>query len=310
MALRILMLGSPKSGKTSTMAAAANAGWTVRYCDFDGNIDPLVAHTNPDKRGNIQRVDCLDSLGIKREVDKRSGNPTGHISYGFNAENPPRAWKAMTDAMDKWPVDGSDPRKWDPRTNVLVIDSLTTASQARMRLVRHVSGRGFGERNFRDYMLAQEDIENFLVALKVYVPCPVVVMAHIQQMSTDLDIELEDSIPKEKRGMLQAMLLEEKLKEAAKAPPILGPVSVGKAQIKTIAAHFNGAVLVEARPSTDRRVMRVKPIEGLNLGLPFSHLGEKAMPGELEIENAMGLILKEWVSILPKDSSSGAEKGA
>ena len=289
MAFRLLMLGSPKSGKSGSLAAVANAGWTIRYLDFDGNADPLLAYTAPQHRGNIQIVSCLDDLSMQKSLDDRGG--VKDITFGLSAAKPPRAWRTMLDAMDKWPVDGSNPREWDPRKNLFVLDSLTTAGQARMRSIRFTNGRRFGERNFRDYMLSQDEIESFLVALKVHIPCPVAVLAHIQTIGPDLDVELEDNIPKELRGRLQARLLEEKLKEAEKTPWTVGPVSIGKAQVKTLASHFSGTVLVETRPSSDSRVIICKPRDGLNLGVPFPGVGR-----ELPQETGMKTILEAWVA--------------
>jgi hypothetical protein len=294
MAFRLLMLGSPKSGKSGALACAANAGWTIRYLDFDGNSDPLIAYTDPAHRSNIQIVSCLDELKSQKSLDDR-GN-LKDITLGLSASSPPKAWRTMLDAMDVWPVDGSNPRDWDPHKNLFVVDSLTTAGQARMRSIRYLNGRRFGERNFRDYMLSQEEIESFLIALKVHIPCPVAVLAHIQTIGPDLDVELEDNIPKELRGKLQARLLEEKLKEAEKTPWTIGPVSVGKAQVKTLASHFSGAVLVEARPSSDSRVMVLRPKDGLNLGVPFPASGGKPMPRELPQESGMKVLLDAWVA--------------
>jgi len=293
MALRLLILGTPKSGKTGLLAAAANAGWTIRYLDFDGNADPLIAYTLPQNRKNIQIVSCLDELKVQKTLDDRGG--VKDAMFALSASNPPRAWKTMLDALDCWPVDGSNPREWDPEKNILVLDSLTTAGQARMRAIRFTNGRRFGERNFRDYMLSQEEVESFLVALKVHVQCPVAVLAHIQTIGPDLDVELDDSMPREVRGRLQARLLEEKLKEAEKTPWTIGPVSVGKAQVKTLAAHFSGAILVEARPASDSRVLMLRPKDGLNLGVPFPAVGGKPMPRELPQESGMKTLLDAWV---------------
>ena len=283
-------MGAPKGGKSGSLASAANAGWKVRYLDFDGNPDPLIAFTDKDKRGNIEVVSCLD----KYKMVKVPGKATdGTFDEQIKFAGGPTAWKTMHDALDKWPVDGSKPSEWDPTKNILVLDSLTTIAQSKVQLVQYTDGREGKKKNFSDYEQTQTSIENLIKVLKVYMECPVFVMAHLQVVSGNLDTPDDEEITD---ASIRNKLMEEKIKLASKVPVSFGPITIGKAQVNTLASHFNGAILVESNPILGRKIM-IAPKEGLNLGLPFPGiLGKNPSPKELPQETGIKSILDAWLA--------------
>jgi len=274
---------------TGSLASAANAGWNIRYLDFDGNPDPLIAYTEKSKRTNLHIVSCLDEYKMVRQAGK-NGNVFDEV-FKFDKEGP-KAWKTMHDALDKWPTDGSNPREWDPTKNLLVLDSLTTIAQSKVQLVQYTDGREGKRKNFSDYEQTQTAVENLVKTLKIYVQCPVIVMSHLQLISANLDIPDEEEITD---ADTRNKLLQEKIKLASKTPVAYGPVTMGKAQVNTLAAHFNGAVLVEANPMLGRKI-HIAPREGLNLGLPFPSIaGKNPPPKELPLESGIKAILDAWL---------------
>lgn len=281
--LRLLYMGAPKSGKTASIASLANCGWQVRYLDFDGNAAPLMNFTKPENRKNLHIVRCIDKLKMERVAGKQKDS----FDEVFIYDGKPSAWSTMHNALfNKWPDDGSDPKQWDPRKNVLILDSLSTISQAKLRLSQYVSGRQMGRRSFTDYGAAQEAIEGLLHALKGSIACPVIVIAHIDIAGPDLHV---DDIDDEE---LKNAMLRHKLKGAEKTPWAIGPVTVGKAQLRNLPIHFSGSILAEPSKAFGRQI-HTAPREGLNLGVPLPGIKD-ALP----LDSGLATILNAWVANL------------
>lgn len=277
MSLRILFMGLPKSGKTASLASLANAGWKIRVLDFDGNVDPLVNFTKPSARSNIEVVDCLDKVSL---VDVGGGSIP---SDGVPKMRASRGWSAMAKALNKWPFDDSFCGDWDPEKVILLIDSATTLALSKVHAIQLANNKDGKRRNFSDYELTQTSIEGLIQALKADVKCPVFLTAHLQLVGPDLDVA--DDI--ENEG-LKARILEEKLKGASKQPWALGPITLGKAQVRTLAAHFSGTALMEALPAAGRQI-RLKPMDGLALGMPIPGLKDS-----YPIETGWAAIMDAW----------------
>lgn len=262
---------------TASLSAAANAGWKIRYLDFDGNADPLVNFTEVGKRGNIEIVSCLDKFAL---AISGGGSEPEDATPRMRAS---RGWAAMTRALNKWPTDESFAGDWEPTSNILVIDSATTLATSKVNAIQHINKRGGTRKNFNDYELTQTAIEGLLQAIKADIRCPVFITAHLQLLGPDLDVDKDI----DNEG-LKERLLEEKLKGASKQPWTLGPITLGKAQARTLAGHFSGTALIEARPAAGR-VIKLKPIDGLALGLPIPGLKD-----EYPIESGWATILEAW----------------
>lgn len=278
-------MGLPKSGKSASFAALANAGWRVRVLDFDGNVDPLINFTKPELRSNIEVVDCLDKITLT-EVGGGSVPLDGVPKLRSS-----RGWSTMAKALNKWPTDETFCGDWDPLKNVLVIDSATTLASSKVHAIQLANNRDGKRKNFTDYELTQTAIEGLIQALKADVKCPVFLTAHLQLIGPDLDVG-EDI---ENEG-LRARILEEKLKGATKQPWTLGPITLGKAQVRTLAAHFSGTALCEAFPAGGRQI-RLKPMDGLALGMPIPGLKES-----YPIETGWATILDAWRQNIGSDT--------
>lgn len=269
MAYRQITYGFSKSGKTGSLACLAEDGWTIRYLDFDDNPTPLYAFCKPEFHKNIQRVSCLDEFRVNEIDNIRSTGGSGL-----------KAYSTMMSALDEWPIDKSDPQKWDADKNILCIDSLTSVAKAKVRAIQVRAGREDKKYNWDDYQMTQREIDALLQALKTWVNCPIIVMAHLQLIGPDLDaadIDDED---------LRAQIIEQKLKGADIMPWRLAPITIGKAQALTVAGHFTAAALVHVTEASGRRIIS-KPMQGLDLGIPIP-----GVAGELPLETGMATIFK------------------
>ena len=274
MSARLLVLGHPKSAKTGSLASLANSGRTLRYLDFDNNIDPLRLFTEPQfRKTNIQRVACDDVYGTK--VDSGSGGMQVDV---FMKEF--KSWPTMFAAMETWPVDGSDPTTWD-NNNILIFDSLSAMAKSQW------NGFLAFNRNKKkhiqlNYKTVQDSIWNFFELVKTNIKCPVVVLAHIQQSTADfhLDDDIED-------GNLKEKILHKKLEEAQMSDPLFGPVTLGQAQTRTLPSVFSGVVLV--KNDEFGRKIYTTPQQGYNLGVPAPGIA-----AELDVSDGMAKIFDAW----------------
>src|SRR3990167_7269492 len=121
---RVLLLGTPGSGKTGSLACLANAGFKLRVLAFDkrANMVPLLMYTKTEYRKNIDILFFEDKL----RAGQRFIEPIGV----------PSAFRLAYLAMDHWKyttgeheIDLGASRDWGLDT-VVVLDSLTAMGQA------------------------------------------------------------------------------------------------------------------------------------------------------------------------------------
>src|ERR1700719_2135528 len=96
--VRCLMVGYPGSGKTGSLACLLNAGFKMRFMDFDGNLEPLMLYADRDKLVNLDVLHFEDQMRL--------------TSNGFmEPVGIPQAFFQAHQAMDHWRYkddDGAD----------------------------------------------------------------------------------------------------------------------------------------------------------------------------------------------------------
>lgn len=137
--VKMLLIGTPMSGKTGAMTSLVKAGYKLRILDFDAKIQTLAAFVKreaPDKLGSVE---------VRTLRDKIKATDIGAMLDG-----PPKAWSAATKMIDRWAyeedgkkIDLGIPAQWGPES-VLVIDSLTFASRAAFDWAEPLVPRGKG----------------------------------------------------------------------------------------------------------------------------------------------------------------------
>lgn len=283
MSLRILMLGTPKSGKTGCLASLADVGWKIRYLDFDDNPDPLTNFAKKESRGNIEIVKCLDSYALSTAGGGSAPLDTSIRMRGAGG------WPAMEKALRAWPTDNTKPEDWDPRKNLLVFDSLTWMTQSKVDM-HMFSGRRDGENKSRsDYGVVQHQMSRLIQILKVSVRCPTIVIGHLQTIGPDFMV---DDRVKDKD--LFQEVVRRKLDQMDRIPWRMGPVTIGKAQVDDYASLFSGVVLVEQRQSGNRVISLVPTANtfGINFGLPIPGLSR-----DYPVETGMATIMEKWLAL-------------
>lgn len=266
-AARIMIVGYPGTGKTGGLAALANAGYKLRILDFDGNLEPLIQFTDPDKLENIDILSFQDKLRSGQKFVEVAGLPT---SFGD-------AFKAM----DRWKytdedgeeIDLGQSKDWGADT-VVVLDSLTAMGIAAKRRAMAMLNKTPLNTTQQCWGLAMQDQEAFIE--KLTSPANrfhVIVTAHLKMIGPKDITAGDDALTKE---------LKEKAAEVVKTR--LFPSALGVALPPMIGGHFPTLILAETefKAGKDRRVLRTKPRPELDLKVPAPNI-----PATLPLEDGL-----------------------
>jgi len=277
----LCLAGFPGSGKTGSLAPLVNAGFKLRILDFDGNLAPLAAFTDPEHLGLVDFITFEDRLKDGPQGMEPDGPPTAYT----DACNAMRHWRyakatgRVVDALTAQKlkpeeiVDLGRPEDWGPDT-IVVLDSGTALGRAAKRRVAFHNNRT--RDNFRDsdYGAAMQDQEAFienLTSSKYHFHA--IVMFHLKIIGPrDVrkgDSDLTKNIKQQMGGLIEARYF---------------PTALGWALPQTIAEHFPTLVLAESEvvAGKTRRVLRTKPRPEVDAKVPALKL-----PPELPIEDGM-----------------------
>jgi len=266
---RYLITGWPKAGKTGATACLLDAGFTLRYLDFDQNAQPILAFAKPESLSRFQRVECLDAM----EIDPVSGK--------LRCKGQPKAVPTALQSLNKWPLDGSRALEWDDR-NVLVVDSGSVMAESAMRRNMVLNSREGGKPQYGDYTAAHQIITNFLLYAK-QLPCHFIMITHLFLMGPDLSGEDIDD------DNLRERVINKKLEGADNVPWKLAPKTVGRA-LHDMAKHFSGVIYCSA--SGPVRRLHLVPTDGADAGVPVAGL-----PTELDFKDGLARIFEKGASM-------------
>lgn len=224
---KLLLIGDSGAGKTGSLASLASAGYNVRVVDLDNGLD-VLANVLSDPKGGYSK-DALERVSYCTITDpmKQSGGKLIPVKA--------TVWHRLAKLLngeDKWGEEDLGPViKWTDK-DVLVIDSLTTASKAALNFALSLNNR-LGQRPQQsDWGEGQGYVEGLLQTLfDENVKCNVVVIAHI-------------TYAEESRG----------------GPQHGYPKSLGKALNSVIGTYFNSMLQVktEGFGSSQKRVILTK----------------------------------------------------
>lgn len=261
--LRLMICGRPKSGKTGSLCALLNAGFEVGILDFDGNRDPLLTFTNPDKLTNLSVITLQDVY--------RFGAPNGGKEFVQLAGEPRALAKAFM-ALDNWSKFDPD-HDWGPvktwgRNRVLVLDSLTSQGQAAYNRVCYINGRTPGTVRDRDYSLAMNDQEAMLAKLvSSEFQCHVITLAHLKIIGPRIERGLEERGADE--DLIEAKIAISKA-NAESIPTRYYPSALGRALPQQILRHTPASVIADVDQETGVRKFYTHPNKNImaDIGVP------------------------------------------
>lgn len=281
LSFRLLIAGFPFAAKTGTLCALVDAGYTLRYLNIDNKVHPLFAYgktSAADKKKRVQIVDCFDQMQVTKDGKVRVKGGAAGL----------RAWTTVCDALDKWPVDGSDPSKWGEK-DVLVMDSLTECALGYARRLQVLNNREDRPRfEYDDFTGTQKAMDGLMTTFKTAFPrTPVVVIGHLQLSGPNMNAPdvPGDQKSEEVQGMKRA-IMQEKLNGAALIPWKMGIVTLGQAQSLKLGRHYDAAVLVKDSGGRGRKIY-TSPEDGFDAGVPVPGIA-----AELPIETGLATIFE------------------
>ena len=166
-ALKVLIVGDPKAGKTGSCASLANAGFKLRVVNFDGNVDTLRWYLTPEGASRTDIRVFLDDYDVK----------VGQV----RPKTAPQAYTKALQALSSW--DGPPAHTWGEDT-VLVVDPLSHMSD---RLLAESAGLNERDVGPQDYGDMAERIGALLLYLKA-LKCHVVAITHLRVLGEKMDL--------------------------------------------------------------------------------------------------------------------------
>jgi len=177
--VKLLIVGNSGSGKTGSLASLATAGFRLFICDFDNGLDILLDPTvlAPEFRKNI----------FFKALQDRP------VKVGDKLIQRATAWQDFQKAMGDWKeeVDGKsismgNVTTWG-RNDILVVDSLTFATQRAFDDALQLGGRLGQRAQIQDYGAALESIEATLELLYgSATTCNVIMTAHLMMQGDEI----------------------------------------------------------------------------------------------------------------------------
>lgn len=282
--VRALLAGFPKQGKTPSIACLANAGYKVRFWDFDDNMVSYQANLTPEGKANTQIVKLLD---------KFHGNETE-----MGVKGTPKAFTRALKLVDKYevpklddkgqripiPVGAGEPAKfeienfgpvssWGPDT-IAVVDGMSGLGRAALRRTMFLQGRGMGDAQDRDIGSAMREQETFLELMKEACSnCHWLMVTHLK---------IHGPRPKRKGDDEIVTKQKEDISEFIRTK--LVPSALGWVLPPLIAQHFSTSLLYETNQVGDKAVRQIitTPRPEFDVACPI-----KGMPGILPIGDGL-----------------------
>lgn len=243
--VRMLIVGYPGGGKTGAVASLLNAGYKVRLVDFEGNYQPLLAFTDPDKLANLDIVTFQDKLMMGPSGPEPEGIPQAFN----NAMKMLKHWKYDDDGTE---VDLGKSAEWGPDT-VVVVDSMTALGEVSMRRARKMMNKNLTNTTAAVWGMAVEDQMAFIKTLNAdknrY---HVVVLAHLQMIGPETPMTT-NSESQDIKDLKEQMAIE----KAELIPTRLYPRAVTKNLSTVIHKEFSSMIIAERKVKPGNKIERV-----------------------------------------------------
>lgn len=248
---KVLVVGDGGTGKTTTLAGLAKAGYRIFLQNFDGDshLQSITMHLTPEEMERIYAKTYKDDLGLKN----------GRVQ----PLKPPVAFPNAMHDLEHWKEDGEDMggiRSWGPM-DVYALDGLTSMGRAAMWHRLFTNGRFNATKAFRrekDWGESMELQENFLDMLtSANIKCNVVVFSHLTTISADSggddDDDDENGAPKTPVPSVKSALDTKRFPSALgrKLPPKVPGMFSAVVEAKIIGAGRNAKRVIRTIPSPD-----------------------------------------------------------
>lgn len=271
--VRMLIVGYPGGGKTSALAALANAGFKLRIIMFDklANAAPLFAYTDKDKLSNID---------IVAFEDKMRSTPNGMEPVGV-----PRAFSDALALMERWKYknpDGTEtdlgkPSEWGMDT-VVAVDTLTTMGEAAKRAAMVMNNKTPKNMTQAVWGMGQNMQLEFIKRVN----------ANSNGFHSIVNAHLVMIGPKDIADSDNPVTKELKEKAAGLIPTKLFPSALGKALPPLIGGEFATIIQAKQKFKNGRDVGRVlTKVSGEELDLKLPVNEQANFPSEVDVSDGL-----------------------
>lgn len=173
--VKMLLMGNSGVGKTGALASLASAGYRLFIADFDNGLDILLDES-------------ILPASLRSQVYYKTLQDKPVVSGGAMIQRA-TAWQEFMKALGDWKEDGKSLgsfRSWGEK-DVLVVDSLTFASDRAFDDALQIAGR-LGQRpQIQDYGAAIDSVQSMLELLYGSAcTCNVVMTAHLQFIGDEM----------------------------------------------------------------------------------------------------------------------------
>jgi hypothetical protein len=290
--LKALVVAAPKTGKTGSVAALANAGYRVIVAAFDPGYEVLLNFVTPENHANLIILPFEDRKGFKGKDAKIAiGNVSTPVAFAKFAQflNDGRARQAPCQGGEIISLEPSD--TWGLDT-VLVVDNLTSLSDCAMDHLLALQGRDRQSRRRRDWGLAADEVDNLLIQMaSSFFTYHLVVLAHHKVQGPQ---EFMDDDAKNPDRTDYTNEIREAEKDLIPTKQV--PVSIGRKLSANLIRHFPSVVWAEVTDD-GKRVFNLSPSAVRDSGVPVP---PGVLPKTLSIETGL-LSIFEAVTGKPKE---------
>lgn len=164
--IKLLNIGESKSGKTGATASLAKAGYNLHFLDYDNGLDIVASalRNDPAALARVRYETLRDTITFVGGIPKVKPPITAYKGAG----------KTLTD--------------WDAGSftsnDVLILDTLTTFSDAAFNEALQIGGRLNQRPQLQDYGWMADSVKLFIEMITSdAVPCHVIVNSHIRYFS-------------------------------------------------------------------------------------------------------------------------------
>lgn len=166
--VKLLNIGESGAGKTGALASLAAAGYNLHILDYDSGLDILRNVLTPEAAKRVRYETLRDQIVFTNGVPK--------------LKPPVHAYKDAGKTLTAWDAD-----KFGPN-DVLVLDSLTTFSDAAFNEALMLAGRLNQRPQLQDYGWLADSVKLFIEMITSdMIPCNVVVNTHIRFFAGDAE---------------------------------------------------------------------------------------------------------------------------
>jgi hypothetical protein len=281
---KAIVIAAPKTGKTGSIAALVNAGYRVIVAAFDPGYDILLNSVEPEFADNLIILPFEDARGFQGKDSKMTvghmGAPLAFAKFVsfLNDGKARRAACQGGEVIDLGPSDG-----WGTDT-FLIVDNLTSLSKAAFARLLHMQGLNRQSRRRRDWMLAQDEVDDILIQLaSSFYTYHLVVLAH-WTIQGPREFEDEDKKNPDKTEYNN----EIKEREKDLIPTKQVPASIGRVLSRNLCQHFPCCVWAEVTEQ-GKRIFNLQPTNVRDSGVPVR---QGTLPATLPIETGLHSIFR------------------